>query len=448
MKKSAFDEAVAVRRTLYELDRPRSEKLVAAQAQFMADNSQRLVDRFIDKLSVFPAYDNLVSNYLSHRRTDLGRHFALIFQDGFDDDYRARLEALVDSEASTGIGTRVRLSFSTELFEALVGRICGSIPIVGKRVAHDINIIHRFLLMDTFNAIEHDYNSMRERLNSKRISLDGAMTELADLAEEIADDTTQAGQQLELAAQVTSDALEQGDGMLMRSVDAAADAAAGIASASDAALILSRSIVEIDAQSNRGHEASRESARSVDHLKRETEQLHTAADRIGSVVGLIQQIAGQTNLLALNATIEAARAGESGKGFAVVAAEVKALSNQTSRATQEIAGQISSIQEAIARVVGSIAQLATAVEEASDVSSAIGEAVTRQSGAITAIAQQSRAVTKRADEVAALTRAARTNVNLSVQSAGEARVLAIGLKQKAAGFSSRAETLVNKIRAI
>ena len=74
--------------------------------------------------------------------------------------------------------------------------------------------------------------------------------------------------------------------------------------------------------------------------------LSEAVDKIGSVVGLISDIATSTNMLALNATIEASRAGEAGRGFAVVAAEVKSLAKQTSQATQEIGKQIAVIQQA------------------------------------------------------------------------------------------------------
>jgi methyl-accepting chemotaxis protein len=106
--------------------------------------------------------------------------------------------------------------------------------------------------------------------------------------------------------------------------------------------------------------------RALDEAARTDEVVRTLAlsgGEIGKVVELINSIAGQTNLLALNATIEAARAGEAGKGFAIVAAEVKSLANETTRATEAIAGQVSHIQEETQRVVGAIGSIGTIIRE-------------------------------------------------------------------------------------
>ena len=110
-------------------------------------------------------------------------------------------------------------------------------------------------------------------------------------------------------------------------------------------------------------------------------ELSKAATRIGDVVELINTIAGQTNLLALNATIEAARAGEAGRGFAVVASEVKALAEQTAKATGEIGQQISGIQAATQESVGAIKEISGTIERLSEISSTIAAAVEEQGAA-------------------------------------------------------------------
>ncbi|WP_085578897.1 methyl-accepting chemotaxis protein [Thalassospira mesophila] len=102
--------------------------------------------------------------------------------------------------------------------------------------------------------------------------------------------------------------------------------------------------------------------------------LAEASERIGEIVQSIEDIASQTNLLALNATIEAARAGEAGKGFAVVAGEVKSLSQQTARATEEIRQRIGNLQEEMRNIVEAMARGTQAVTNGQQV---IGEVSTR-----------------------------------------------------------------------
>jgi len=150
---------------------------------------------------------------------------------------------------------------------------------------------------------------------------------------------------------------------------------------------LSASIGEISRQVA---EAARVSASASDEAARTNtmvEALSTAADRIGEVVKLINNIASQTNLLALNATIEAARAGEAGKGFAVVANEVKGLANQTGKATEEISGQITAVQEETRRAVAAIKTIAAVIEQLRHISSGVASAVEQQGAATQEIAR-------------------------------------------------------------
>ena len=130
--------------------------------------------------------------------------------------------------------------------------------------------------------------------------------------------------------------------------------------------------------------AAVEQARETNAL---VSELSESAQKIGEVIAMIRAIAEQTNLLALNATIEAARAGEAGKGFAVVAAEVKGLADQTAKATDQIATQITGMQGISEKSVAAIAAIAHQIEEMSSLTGSVAAAVEEQQAATGEIAR-------------------------------------------------------------
>ncbi|NCP62245.1 MAG: HAMP domain-containing protein [Alphaproteobacteria bacterium] len=142
---------------------------------------------------------------------------------------------------------------------------------------------------------------------------------------------------------------------------------------------LSASVNEINIQVSQATRISKEAVLTTDHTTDVVKKLSQSANKINDIIALISDVAEQTNLLALNATIEAARAGEAGKGFAVVAAEVKNLSTQTTKATDEITSQIHEIQKSTTGTVAAIAEITKTISEMDQISVAIAGAVEEQS---------------------------------------------------------------------
>jgi methyl-accepting chemotaxis protein len=202
---------------------------------------------------------------------------------------------------------------------------------------------------------------------------------------------------------------------------------------------LAASISGIAEQATRSTEVATRAVTEARRTAGTMAELGEAATRIGEVVGLIQAIAAQTNLLALNATIEAARAGAAGRGFAVVASEVKSLAGQTSKATEEIAGQVGAIQSAVADAAQAIEQVNAIIEEMSTIAATVSETVEEQNQAVAAIAE---GVNRASGE-------ARTGADAMSRVAGassEARGTAVDVKALADTLAAEAESLEGEVR--
>ncbi|WP_339027637.1 methyl-accepting chemotaxis protein [Bradyrhizobium symbiodeficiens] len=233
-----------------------------------------------------------------------------------------------------------------------------------------------------------EVQAVQRRAESQRKS---DMTKLADGFEgaigEIVETVSSAATELEASASTLSSTAGRAQELATVVATASEEASTNVHSVASAAEEMSSSVREISRQVQDSARIAGEAVSQAQSTTERVSELSRAASRIGDVVELINAIAGQTNLLALNATIEAARAGEAGRGFAVVASEVKALAEQTAKATGEIGQQIGGIQAATQESVGAISQITGTIARLSEISSAIAAAVEEQGAATQEIAR-------------------------------------------------------------
>ncbi|WP_211115439.1 methyl-accepting chemotaxis protein [Arenibaculum pallidiluteum] len=256
-----------------------------------------------------------------------------------------------------------------------------------------------------------------------------------------------ASTQLSTTAESMAELAEQTNRQASATAAAAEQTSANVQTVASAAEEMAASIQEIGRQVTRSTEIASQAVEEARETTESVRNLAGAAARINEVVKLIQDIAGQTNLLALNATIEAARAGEAGKGFAVVASEVKALANQTARATEEIATQIAGVQTATQETVQAITGIGSTITTINEIAAAIAAAIEEQgatTGEITRSVQQAAEGTGAVSENIVQVSHAATQTGTAAADVLDASK---GLARQAEELRREVETFLSGIRA-
>ncbi|MFV3129251.1 methyl-accepting chemotaxis protein [Niveispirillum sp. KHB5.9] len=363
--------------------------------------------------------------------------------------------AIAGGVAGLGIFFTRRVVLPLNGLTAIIGRMAANdlaVDIPGAGRTDEVGDIARGLAVFREGALDRqrleEAAETERQTREKRVArVDALIAQFERQVAEVLTGVGHAATDLDNTAQAMSGIASSTSEQLATSAAASDQTSANVQTVAAAAEELASSSHEIGRQVSESAAIARSAVGEVSRADTTVRGLADAAQRIGDVVDLIQQIAGQTNLLALNATIEAARAGEAGKGFAVVASEVKSLANQTATATQDIAAQVQAIQTATNAVVQAMSGVGQTIERVSEIATTIAAAVEEQGVATAEIARNVQQAAEGSQSVSE----GLAHVSSGAQKTGEAAGSVLGasgeLSRSATTLSGRIEGFLSGIRA-
>jgi methyl-accepting chemotaxis protein len=279
-----------------------------------------------------------------------------------------------------------------------------------------------------------DSKAREERAQHMEASVEAFRGAIGGVLRAVTDNASTMRDTAQSITKVASDA----SGRAVAATGATEQASSNVYAVASAAEELSTSVEEIGRQVRQSAGVVEQAGLRTEKSIEEIESLAAATQRIDGVLNLIQTIAEQTNLLALNATIEAARAGDAGRGFAVVAHEVKALAEQTAKATSEIGQNVGLIQASTRNAVDAVREIGKAVQDINEVTSNIASAVGQQDAA-------TREISSNAQQAAQGNETLVGNISSLSESIGETKKAATSVLTASSDLTSTAEILSREV---
>ncbi|MBI5260807.1 MAG: globin-coupled sensor protein [Bradyrhizobium sp.] len=405
-----------------------------------------ILEGFYDHVTGEPSLARLIGNDMPRLKKAQGAHWARLFNGRFDHEYMQGVRSIGLVHNKIGLEPRWYIGGYNFVLGRLVELAIANCRWRPQRLSETIVAVNRAVMLDMDLAISVYQEAMlaerqrrQEKVSTAIVEFDGQMK--AGLAT-----VSESATNMQGAANTLAASAEQSTQQSATVASASEEASTNVQAIAAATEELSTSIREIGRQVS---ESTRITGIAVDQAARSgdaIQELAKAAQRIGDVIELINTIAAQTNLLALNATIEAARAGEAGRGFAVVASEVKALAEQTAKATGEIGEQIGSIQDATTRSVTAVHEIGTTIAKVNEIATAIAAAVEQQGVATTEIARNIQDAAEGTQQVSCNI----TGVSQAASETGQTAARLLGtadeLAQQSVALRARAEEFFAAIR--
>jgi len=384
---SDTSSALAVRQAFMRLT-PEARARLAAVWTIIDPSLDQLLDRFYDHLRRTPEMAAMLDAHAKRGLDWLKRaqrkHWERLFSGVFDEAYFEGVRRVGVAHARIGLDPRWYLGGYAMVVSEIGRLVAARHRWNGNRVAALVAAVNSAVFLDMDIALSIYFEEAKAAATRERARVADAFDAAVG---KVVQSVASAGTELQASADTLGAISARTEARANAVAAASTQASTNVQTVAASAEELAASVGEITRQVSESARVAAEAVRRARETDATVKGLAESARRVGDVVRLISDIAGQTNLLALNATIEAARAGEAGKGFAVVASEVKALANQTTKATEEISAQIAAIQSDTERAVAAIRSIAEVIEQVDRISAAISAAVEEQGAATAEIAR-------------------------------------------------------------